>query len=364
MFPSHKLSKVLTGSMDRLLNRRSRPIPIEGIPSGVSFEMLNELCQKQWGKSLRRISYMHISSWKAAGSYRIFLETENGFKWSVIFKNAIYRLDHLPALAELPVNPGPSEFVVYKNARGPLTGYLPAIYLCSEVVPGKQYQYLLEDLGKEYQKSLDPEIILRIVPELPLIHRTLREWFSTISNSVLPNYDLKFSIGLLNYVRIHLEHYALKHCNKTAYDVCKILPDIAGFRDCYVFREKQILQPIHGDFNPSNVLTNGRHPAKLKLVDWEWAGLGMIHADLASLLARAPADIEQQALAIFSKQNSCCSFAEHKRLYQIHKLERHLLDAAFMAAQQVKSDTCNNFDRIIKASLNRARQAYQELIHG
>ncbi|MBE9570684.1 MAG: hypothetical protein IMF11_08655, partial [Proteobacteria bacterium] len=180
---------------------------VDGIPDGIAFETLNELCLHHLGESLKHVSHLHLSSWKAAGACRLLLRTQGHHHWSLIYKNAFYGLDHIPALADLPVVPGPPEFVVYNNIKGHLAQYLPAVYLCSEVVPKRHYQYLLEDLGEDYQRANKPEAILSVAAELPSFHGAMNKWSLAVGKDGLLRYGDRFSADLQQYVRRILESY-------------------------------------------------------------------------------------------------------------------------------------------------------------
>ncbi len=341
-----------------------RPVYVKGVPEGIAFETLNELCLRHYAEPLVHVSHAHLSAWKAAGSYRLLLKTARGHHWRLIYKNAIYRLDHIPALAELPIIPGPPEYVVYGNARGAFADYLPIVYLCKEVIPGKQYQYLLEDLNERYRRAYDPKAILSAAAKLPMIHRAMSDWSVVVGHDQLLRYGLEFSVALQEYSWRNLGRYIQQTADTAISEIYELWPHISEIHARREFQEFPIAHPIHGDFNIANFLTHRKNPDDIKLVDWEWAGLGMAHADLASLLKRATPEIEQQALAIFCERDKGLSLNEHRRLYEWCQLERGLLDAAFLAAQWMESSApSTGFDisNYIEDSLRRVLRAYQEL---
>jgi thiamine kinase-like enzyme len=85
------------------------------------------------------------------------------------------------------------------------------------------------------------------------------------------------------------------------------------------------------------VLVHAQDRTRVKVVDWEWAGIGVPHADLASLLKRVSPDDERGALEIFSRGYSQLGAEDHLRLFRWCQLERRLLDAGFIARQQMAS---------------------------
>jgi len=360
-----RVRRIFASGMRSLSVRRRRKalIPVEGVPEGIAFETLNELCLCHLGKPLVHVSHVHISGWKAAGAYRLFLRTGGGRHWSLIYKNAIYSVDHIPALAELPVIPGPPEYLVYSNAQGTLARYLPTVYFCLEVTPGEHYQYLLEDLGQEYQRVSKPEAFLGVVAALPAIHCALSEWSLTVDQDRLLHYGPEFSMTLQKHASKILERYARRMANTAVSEVCRLWPRISEVHRRQEFHESKTVHPIHGDFNCANIRIHQQHPDRIKLLDWEWAGLGMAHVDLASLV-KGRVSVEQQALAVFSGQDRRLSPGEHKRLYQWCLLERGILDGAFCAAQLMalpNLPTSFSLSRFIEHSMRQVLSIYQEL---
>jgi hypothetical protein len=359
-----KVRGIFVVGVRSLRRRRRRKVPVEGVPEGIAFETLDELCLQQLGQPLAHVSHLHLSGWKAAGSYRLLLRTRGGRHWSLIYKDAIYNLDHIPALAKLPITPGPPEFLIYGNARGALAKYLPAVYLCSEITPGEHYQYLLEDLGQEYQRNTSPEVILSTVAELRAVHRALSEWSPTVDEDCLLRYGYEFSVAVQEYARTTLERYAQRTASATVSELCELWPQVSAVYLRKEFHGFTTARPIHGDLNPANVRIHRKYPDRIKLIDWEWAGLGMAHADLVSLVGGRAPEVRQQALAVFSRQDNRLSLDEHRRLYQWCRLERALLNAAFCAAQLMglpASTTRLDLSRVVERATGHVLRVYQEL---
>ena len=346
------------------ISKRIKRIPIKGIPDGLNVEVLNKLCSHYLGESLAKVSYVHISSWKKTGAYRLFLQTNQGKQWRLIYKNAIYTSDQIPALVGLPVTPGLPEYVVYSNTQESLTKYLPTVYDCSSVIPGKHYRYLLEDLGQEYQRVSTPEAILQTVKELPAIHRALNEALSGIKQDYLLRYDRQFSLALQEYTRRNLERYSQRTANNTVVDFLQLWSKIAELHGRNEFYRPELIRPLHGDFNLANILIHKQQPNKFKIIDWEWSGLGIPTVDLAVLLKKTSSEINQQALLLFSELDNQLSLKEYSRLYSWCKLERCMLDAAFLCVQQMESSakTQRNLSKAIDNALLRVMATYHELV--
>jgi aminoglycoside phosphotransferase (APT) family kinase protein len=359
------MRKTIITKLKTFIKRPKRLKFDEGLPTGIDFEILNELCVQHLAAPLQSASYAHLSGWKDAGAFRLLLQTAKGRRWSVIYKNAVYNLEHIPALVGLPNKPGPPEYLIYKNARGPLAQYLPTIYMCQEVVPGKHYQYLLEDVGQAYQKVSGQENLLKAAKALVAIHKAMADCLCDVDQAIFFRYNSDFSTQLQEYVVANLQRYANITTSNAASEVLALWPHISKRHRCHPAYSLQTVSLIHGDFNPANILVHQRRPDRIKLIDWEWAGFGMPHADMASLLKRAPPEVEQQALLLFSDQNRRLSPSQHKTLYEWCQLERGLIDASFMIAQgmmQSSAEKSSRFYRYTERSLERVLRAYNELV--
>ena len=127
------------------------------------------------------------------------------------------------------------------------------------------------------------------------------------------------------------------------------------------------LHPIHGDLNTSNVHHHKRDVDQLKLVDWEWAGIGGWWFDLVSLLKTAPTVLEQKGVAEFHRVAGIPHNQDAVRAYQWAKLQRGLFDASFFAKQLIDGTSAHvtgtrvNFESYIRSSLNRASNAMAKL---
>jgi hypothetical protein len=350
--------------MKRFLHFHPNGIIIKGIPDGIGFDVLSDVCVEQVGTSLRSVSYVHLSGWKKTGAYLLLLNCNNGKQWRVIFKNAVYQLDQIPALSELPIRPGPPEYLVYHHPHAALEKYLPAVYLCEEVVPGIHYRYLLEDLSDTYQKFWKPEYVLRAVRELPLVHQGIGEWAEGIDQERLIRYDNQFHNNLLRYIEKSLTAYFYRISEEMVSKILDVWTDISELHQRREFLEMEAACPIHGDLNLSNIMFYKKTPEQIKLLDWEWAGLGIAHADLATLLKGAAPEVEDRALRTFSDNPGKLSPGEHRRLYSWCKLERSLLDAAFLAVQCMEASVEAKFNmaNAVDNALRRGLQAYRELV--
>ncbi len=360
-----KLIKNIIKKTKFLAKIRNRGNIYQGLPDGIDLKSISKLCLEYIGSPLKKISYEHLSSWKHSGSYRLHIKTENNSRWNLIYKNAEYNLSDIPALTDFPVFPGPPEYSVYNNPQGSLAQYLPTVYLCSELVPSKHYMYLLEDLSHDYSIPSTNDEILKIALKLPLLHQSLSEWAQSSNNKLLLKYNVQFSELLQEYIIKKLTSYFEKTANNIVRKILELWSEISTIHSSKEFQELHDEHPIHGDFNSTNILIHNTNKNHIKIIDWEWAGLGVAHADLAALLKNKTHDIENIALESFSKTYNKLSYNEHRRLYKWCQLERGLIDAAFFAAQKMEfqGEISLNLSKKIELAVARVLDAFNELKH-
>jgi hypothetical protein len=281
----------------------------------------------------------------------------------MIFKNAVFDAEYTPALSGFPLMPGLPEYTVYSHAASELARYLPEVYLSSEVVHGQHYQYLLEDLENRYEKKLTHQAILAAAQELPILHETMKVWSFDLGEEQLLQYDHVIPADLLDYVQNNLENYVQRTALPIGQKLLSLWPKLAELFKCQDIPTYAISSPIHGDFTTSNILFHKRMNTRIKVTNWEWAGIGIPHADLATLLKAVPSDIEQQAVKLYADIEDQLPLYEHQRLYQFCKLERGLVDAGLIAAQKMYSTAkaTFNLEYFIEHGLRRAFDAFQEL---
>jgi hypothetical protein len=304
-----------------------------GVPEGVSVKFLEELCLERLGSPLAEVRHRHLSAWKASGSYQLKLLAQNKQRLALIAKEARYTPDEIPALVGLGIRPGAPEFAVLGCPGSEL---LPGVFHCEEIAANEHYSYIMEDLSDEYRMADDERDVVFLAGQLPRLHANLPALFSEVEPRGLIQYDGGFSHGLLKYAAKQLSDYVTRFPNPQVESLCSLLPDLSSLRMTILSQRQDFgeLQPIHGDFNSSNAMIHKGTGAGIKLIDWEWAGYGLPHADLASLLKSASAEVQQKALTAYIEADPSCSAAEHKLLYQWAQLERAVLDASFLGAQR------------------------------
>ncbi|MGI9534360.1 MAG: phosphotransferase family protein [Thermodesulfobacteriota bacterium] len=334
----------------------------EGLPEDISFAMLNRLCLSCLDDPLNKVKHSHLSGWKSSNTYRLKLECEGGSQWSLIYKNAVYSKNIIPALVDFPLKPGRAEYAVYSSPALSLKHYLPEVYICNEVTSGIKYIYLIEDLSNNYRLANKRADVHNAVILLTNIYRDSGEIILNINKDLLPKYDSGFSSELKKYVLNNLESYLRHTKNNYVSEICRLWNGISTIYD-RKNNYSRLSCFVHGDPNLTNILVNKKNNDQLKLIDWEWAGIGLPHQDLASLLKRATPSVEMESLRFFSKSNNLLSLSEHRELYEICQIERGLIDCSFFASQKINStgETKINFDAYIEDSALRVLRAYDRL---
>jgi hypothetical protein len=350
-------------TLARWWNRRRRVQSVRsGRPEDLPADRLAAVTEEVFGFVPVRCRRQKLSSWKRTGAFRLQVQGADGGSASLVYKDADYAQEEIPALEGLPVLPGIPEYVLYSGADGALLRYLPRVYWIEEVVPGRHYRYLLEDLSAGRRPSADAESLLECAARLLVLHRELAAWYGRARRPGLLLYGREFSLMLQPYIERNLRRYAAWSREPLAEELCRAWPEISILHRSAVFWAAGTLTPIHGDFNASNIWIGGE--GQMRVVDWEWLGLGLPYQDLVSLLKRAPRELEERALQVYAQGDDSRSADDHRRLYQWCKLERAILDAAFLAVQAMQSRWRTGMDHAeqIRRACRRGLAAFRLLV--
>jgi hypothetical protein len=340
-----KRIKAIISSRRRKLSRWIRlNRVIRGLPPGLDFRTIDQICVDHFGGPLKGSSYVHLSGWKVSGAYRLKLSTASGQRWCLIYKYANYQESELPALKGLPLKPGRPEFLLYHKTFETLERYLPNVYLCREHIPNLQYSYLIEDLeptfdrvGKFIETQSDSiEKLQNLISIIPIIHNALNEWGEEIGHASILHYDTDFTSKLIPYAEKNLKSYIDETGDHGISKVFGILPRLGVINrdDISRFNSESI---VHGDFQIQHMFINKKDKKDIKIIDWEWVGKGKVQRDLVTLLKNADAAMEKFGITTYAGLNTNLSFSEHERLYQWTKIERAIFDTAFLARQYLLS---------------------------
>ncbi len=359
----HRLKNQLTGLIKTAQPRRTA---IDGLPAGLEYPVLHKVVTDHLGVDPVEVAYLRITNWRLSGAYRLFIKDKTGDQLTLIYKNAIYSPERTPGLRGFPSIPGRPEYSIYRLAREPLKKYLPCVYYSQEVTPGVHYQYLLEDLVGEYRRPISQTDKLKITSLIPELHRAMAEWLRIPEPVKLLAYDLDYAKRLQNYVRAHFERYLEDHSDRRIHHILRHWPEMCTLLEDEDYFTIQSPGPIHGDFRPLNILIHRHDPERMKLVDWEWAGVGLAQNDLASLLWRVSSDTERRALEQYAQRIPNLTLEDHKRLYWRCRMERGLQEAAIIAAQMTgePNTLVGKVDRELSAAASQVLNAYERLQAG
>ncbi len=322
---------------------RDRTRRCDGLPGGLDFETLDALCREHGRGGLKRCAHLRLSGWKSGGvcgTYRLELRTEAGASWRLIFKDECYRAELSPALQGLPISPGPPEAVVYRMQQPFLAPFLPQLFWFREIEPGRHFQYLLEDLAASYaERHRGTLYSLKAARGLALVQvqRALRKTFVGKHADGLIRYDRRYSERLLEYAGTNLADYLALIADSAVATLLDRWHDVAAVHQRDEFYDDGLRAPIHGDFAVHNVLAHRHDKSQLKVLDWEWAGIGLPHADLAALIKSVRREDHPALLQAFMEQDRSLDAEQHRRLFHWCLLERRLFHAAFAARQQLLS---------------------------
>lgn len=339
--------------------RGAVPLSVRGLPDSLADGMLEDACRKVLRAAPERTAYVQLTGLKTSWVYRIFIRTASGEVHRMVYKNAVYSDEQVPALRDLPVAMGPPEYAVYRTVHEdpshPFSQFLPRVYLAEEVEAGRHYRYLMEDLGTRFHTLHRTQATLRVAEVLPEMHRAFRRL--RLDASSLLAYDVSFRDDLLRYARPAIGEYANASGSRTAADVLSAWDEITAACLETVEPNGMGRVPVHGDPNRTNVLFSANES---RFIDWEWAGIGLPHMDLAAVVKSVPPEIEREAIVRFARSDTRWSIEEHERVYLGCKLERALIDTAFLAIQKMNAAGQGSID--LDPSLRRALKTTKELI--
>ncbi len=333
--------------------------PVWGLPRGLGPEVFNEQCRRLFGGRVH-LAHLHLSGWKPTGAFRLYVHTRRGALRTLIFKNEVYCQDAIPALRGLPIMPGPPEFAVYARGSDALSGFLPEPILCEELEPGRHYQYLLRDLMPDHRRARLEQDVEVIAERLAELHHVLSSAWKDGTEETggageaggLLRYRDGNAAAFLRYFEASIRRYAEATKDDSVTGLLGQWDRVAGLYGSDEHLDDRVRGPIHGDPNTSNVHLHRRDQRSVRFVDWEWCGVHVWHADLASLLKSSSPECEARGLRRYAEACSRLTMEEHERVYRWCKLERALLDTAFLATMKLEGSSEAKFN--VGAEVSRA----------
>ena len=338
--------RLVPESLRRTLRPKRRREPTAGRPLGLDGELLEGVFEESTGAKVGAVSHIQISGWRkpSSGTFRVFVDADDGGKWSVIFKNAVLGSDETPGISGLPATPGLPEYLIYKQGSEYLRSNLPLPFVVEEIEPKVHYQYLLEDLQRRgYHSAFADADVIRAAGALPDLQKRMETWTSHDDKSLI-RYDVAFSADLRRMTRQSFERYADAVPDRSVADVVDNWEPISRVHAEAIQGEQTFETPIHGDANRANLLVHEDDDLPLKLVDWEWAGIGLPHSDLASLLKGKQDGVTEKGIRSFAAGYPQLSLAEHRKLHDWARIETRFFDASYMINQYLESPDTSRMD--------------------
>lgn len=326
-----------------------------GAPSGVPAEDLEVLCEQLTGAPIRSVVHRHLSGWKESGAFLLRMTSVRGSTANLICKVNDHRPRAIAALEGFPVAVGPSEPLVLQAGSDGLRSFLPELYFIrtGEGLPTVLY---LEALGARWHTCTAlPVDIVRAARAAARLQGQLDRWHMTDTPTDLIAYDRDFAERLNAYLLTRLSDYASSSGDVAADGIVRRWGAISQL---YLHDARgDHVRPtvVHGDFNTANVFI-GAPRRHVKVIDWEWAGVGDGYRDLAALLKRSSKRTESRALEAY---HSVAGGVPAPFRYERLQIERGLLDAAFLSVQlsQTEYEPRMNLRMYIDSSLRRVLRA-------
>jgi hypothetical protein len=356
---------------EQAMNQRDGYFIENGLPPGLEWETLNSLCIDQFSTGVSQLFHQHLSAWKVSGAYRLFIHLANGKEIQLIYKESSYDPEQIPGLIGLPVNLAIPEYIIYQQSTLHPLDYLPKVYLAEEMVPGEKYHYLVEDLSLGYNRIKSGVEVLHVCAQFSETIDMLQEWAGIANLQGLIQYDHYYSTALQNYAfdNFHrLDPYLLE---PIYYQIINQWPEICKIHLSNEFLDYSKNSFIHGDFNYSNIHVHKADPTRIKIVDWEWAGVGTPLSDFVSLIKGTPDNMETSTFMHLVRGSHSGQWSQTlgenhrqlKRMISWCKLERGMLDAGFLSAQLISqhNETKFSLPKAINRSLAVLYHAYEEL---
>ncbi len=322
-----------------------------GLPPGLDPSVVEASVARLGGSSVDRCAHVALSGWKSdTWTSRVFVVDADGRRHTVVAKVTDYD-DHVPAFDGLPYEPGRPEFGVLRSVLADpyaaLASWMPRP-LFAEPIDEHRFVFVFDDVGRTHSARSGATDMLRAIAALSPMHGALRA-AGVPSDELLDLQPEHHADALVRYVREHLALVPESGAADLARNANQLIERCAtpAWADAAV-------GPVHGDPNRSNVLFARRSDA-LVFIDWEWAGRGLPHLDLACLTKVVPPELEDEAVVSFANADPRFTRDEHRALHERAKLHRSLLDASFMAAQRAAKPGGVRFD--LRSPIRRAHEA-------
>ncbi len=337
----------------------------KGLPPRLGKDLINRIAEKIYRSPVKTAEYQSLSGWKKYGGYRVRTTLRDGSRRTFIYKYSKYSTKNLPALSGLPVNVGLPEYLIYNTNVPPFANWLPETYWSHR--SGDEFQFIQEDLSGDGYVPLSQRKMMHDEHFLPMVISALNNLHKDVLTSFgnkedLIQYDEVYMGKILAYAHQSLKIFHAEDGDPAVGNVLKLWPDIQRI---FIETGSSGFPPgiIHGDFNVSNIHYNKEHEQPFKVVDWEWAGVGLPHSDLAALVKDPHDNNLIPCLRILSEPYKQYAFAQHLTWMYWALMNRAILDASYMIRQYHFTKHRSRFDlhNFITDAVERLLSSYDLL---
>lgn len=337
---AHRISRFVKMVLPRSARtriRRYRQRQRPGLPPTLDAGVIDHVAEQLSTSRVHSTHYQRLTTWKDTGTFRVTLRFDDGHERRVIYKRAVYSLDEIPANRGLPVRQGPPERIVAQTKEGPLAPFVPRTHWVDVDQASDHFDYVWEDLSLDHEHFLDYQEAnsrVDLADSLVAMHRALRTQFDGVDVAEFLKYDQDYSEKLWEYTISSLS----RNFERTGDPVIRsFLARKDQVREVFLdpaFHVDRPTQPIHGDFNGTNIWVRDEGGTlRMKAVDWEWAGYGLPHADMISVLKWCSEDEKREFLGGYCSAAGLGSVANERRWLRRANMERAILDAGFLSKQ-------------------------------
>ena len=311
--------------------------PRRGLPPILAPSIIENVLQQLGSPRLRSTQYQSLTTWKNTGTFRLILRFDDGRDKRLIYKRAVYSLEEIPANEGLPVRQGPPERLIASIGEGPLSEFIPYPYWVAENRDERYFDYVWEDLGVQHQHFLkyqDTQPRAAVCESLAAMHLALRKQFPDHQDADLLHYDRDYGQKIWHYAISALPEYLRQSGDPVVEDFLRRQDRVSEVFLDPGFHVDRPTQVVHGDCNGTNIWVR-RQDDKLhmKAVDWEWAGYGLPHADMISIIKWCSSDEKDEFLARYCDAAGLDDVPAQRRWLRRANMERAVLDAGFLAKQ-------------------------------
>ena len=310
------------------LSRSRRP----GAPPSACEEIIRDLGDLLLSEPIQRISHTPFGGYKGSTAFRVYLAGSGRRRASFVFKNVDLSSNAYPAIEGFPGTVGLPEQAIYCSRDQQLLAYLPKLYALRTVEAETHYQYYLEDLNATHRVGYRQDDLHAAKAALE-VGTVLNGFIEGVTRFPAIDYSGSFGDRFLKFSHEALERFVRRTHDERIAEVLRRWDEIAH---SYLTNTPAVADTaVHGDFRRGNVFHSRKDPSKVKLVDWEFAGVGWVHNDLASALKLSDLRTTELALRHVASVDRSRSPEEHRRLYLRCRLERGLMDAALVGNQRL-----------------------------